>query len=91
MQTGCRRQLNGDLTRRPKMRSTILSLLLAAAALAGAAPAAHAQSPYDYPWCAIYADKSGAQSCYYATYRQCAETLSGIGGFCIRSPYFRER
>ena len=48
-----------------------------------------AQSAYDYPWCAIYGDKSGSQACYYTSYQQCMATLSGIGGTCIRSPYYR--
>ena len=50
---------------------------------------AQAQSPYDYPWCGLYADKSGAMVCYFATYNQCRATLSGIGGNCIANPYFR--
>jgi len=52
--------------------------------------ASHAQSAYDYPWCAQYTSRggSGALSCYYATYAQCMATVSGIGGYCIRSPYY---
>jgi hypothetical protein len=46
-----------------------------------------AQSAYDYPWCALRGDRSGAQSCYYTSFRQCMASLSGIGGSCIRSPY----
>jgi hypothetical protein len=46
-----------------------------------------AQSPYDYPWCALRGDKSGAQSCYYTSFGQCMADLSGIGGSCIRNPY----
>ena len=48
---------------------------------------AAAQSPYDYPWCAIRGDRSGAQSCYYSSYGQCMASLRGIGGTCIRNPY----
>jgi hypothetical protein len=50
---------------------------------------AQAQSVYSYPWCAVEANKSGATSCYFATYAQCRASLGGIGGTCIRSPYFR--
>ena len=46
-----------------------------------------AQSAYDYPWCALRGDRSGAQSCYYTSFRQCMVSLGGIGGSCIRSPY----
>ena len=47
-----------------------------------------AQSAYSYPWCAIYSDKSGAQACYYNSYEQCMATMRGIGGTCVRSPYY---
>jgi len=65
-------------------------LVLAVAALLASATAARAQSAYDYPWCAVYGDSDGpgATSCYYATREQCMQTLSGIGGTCIRSPYY---
>jgi Protein of unknown function (DUF3551) len=64
----------------------ILPLLVAGfASLAGSA---QAQSPYSYPWCAVHADRSGATSCYFSTYEQCRATIQGIGGSCIRSPYF---
>jgi hypothetical protein len=32
---------------------------------------------------------SGAQSCYYKSFSQCMATMSGIGGTCVRSPYYR--
>jgi hypothetical protein len=60
-------------------------------ALVGAAPSSFAQSAYDYPWCAVYGGRvaSGAQSCYYKSFSQCMATMSGIGGTCVRSPYYR--
>ena len=70
------------------MRAISFLGLIGLAALAQTRPGA-AQSAYDYPWCAIYGDKSGAQACYYVSYPQCMATLSGIGGTCIRSPYYR--
>jgi hypothetical protein len=69
------------------MRKTLL-LAVAGAALMDIG-SARAQSAYSYPWCALYGDRSGAQSCYFATRRQCEETLQGIGGVCIPSPYYR--
>jgi hypothetical protein len=69
------------------MRS--VHLMIAGAVLLTATVSSHAQSAYDYPWCAIYGDKSGSQACYYTSYQQCMATLSGIGGTCIRSPYYR--
>ena len=70
------------------MRATSLFGLIGLATLAHTHSAA-AQSAYDYPWCALHADRSGAQSCYYTSYQQCMATLRGIGGTCIRSPYYR--
>jgi hypothetical protein len=70
------------------MRVTLL-LVLVGLAVIGLTHPGTAQSPYDYPWCALRADRSGAQSCYYASYGQCMAALSGIGGSCIRNPYQR--
>jgi hypothetical protein len=68
----------------------LLHASLAAAALLASATAGHAQSAYDYPWCAVYTGPpaGGAQSCYYRTYAQCMQTIRGIGGYCISSPYY---
>jgi Protein of unknown function (DUF3551) len=50
---------------------------------------ASAQSAYSYPWCARYPARLGAMSCYFTSYQQCMTTLSGIGGYCFQSPYYR--
>jgi hypothetical protein len=71
------------------MMRSVAVLSFAAALLAQTVPG-HAQSAYSYPWCALYGDRSGAQSCYFETRQQCMETLSGIGGTCIRSPYYHD-
>jgi hypothetical protein len=70
----------------------LLQALLIVAGWLAAAPASSAQSAYDYPWCAVYTDDDGpggAMSCYYASYGQCMQTMSGVGGYCVRSPYYR--
>jgi hypothetical protein len=67
----------------------IMLIALTGLSLAALACPSVAQSAYDYPWCALRAGRSGGQSCYFMTYEQCMETLSGIGGSCIRSPYYR--
>jgi hypothetical protein len=69
------------------MRLPILSLFLAAAALLGEIHAASAQSPYSYPWCAK-SIRGGALRCGYTSWEQCRTTQSGIGGVCVRSPYY---
>jgi len=55
--------------------------------LLGDIQTASAQSAYSYPWCSVRS--RGAMSCYYTSWEQCRTTLSGIGGNCIRSPYYR--
>ena len=70
------------------MKRSVVWLSFAVALLSQAVPS-YAQSAYSYPWCAVYGDRSGAQSCYFESRRQCLETLSGIGGSCVRSPYYR--
>jgi hypothetical protein len=39
----------------------------------------------NFPWCAII-DNDGTTQCNYMTQQQCLQTLSGIGGTCIRNP-----
>lgn len=36
----------------------------------------------NYPWCAYYGAGIEAANCGFTTYRQCMETVSGIGGSC---------
>jgi hypothetical protein len=71
------------------MRLPILWLFLIAVLL-GKIQAASAQSPTSYPWCARFFGSAipGATSCYFDSYEQCMTTLSGIGGYCYRSPYY---
>jgi hypothetical protein len=73
------------------MRLPILSFFLIAAALLGEVQSASAQSPTSYPWCAKYYESwnFSSISCYYTSYEQCRTTMSGIGGVCIHSPYYR--
>jgi hypothetical protein len=70
------------------MRAFMLTALAGLSLTALAGPSV-AQSAYDYPWCAVRGDRSGAESCYFATRAQCIETLSGIGGSCIQNPGYR--
>jgi hypothetical protein len=72
-------------------RTPIFALFIVAAALLGNTHAGKAQSPYSYPWCAVYfggQGLGGAMSCYYASWEQCRATMLGIGGNCIESPYY---
>lgn len=71
------------------LRMRTMTALALGAGLLAVPAGADAQSAYDYPWCGIRYDRSGAQSCYYRTYAECMATMSGIGGTCIRSPYYR--
>ena len=71
------------------MRMTIAALMLGGIAPLVVPHGSAAQSAYDYPWCAVYTNRSGAQACYYTSYQQCMATMRGIGGTCIESPYYR--
>jgi hypothetical protein len=70
------------------MRIPVLSVLLIAAALLCEIQAALSQSAYSYPWCARVYERNGPTSCYFNSYEQCMTTLSGVGGYCFKSPYY---
>jgi hypothetical protein len=48
--------------------------------LAGTAGNVHAAA-----WCAVY-DVS-TRNCGFHTYQQCLQTISGVGGYCVRNTY----
>jgi len=74
------------------VRIAIIVLFVVAAVLLGETLPGNAQSPYSYPWCAIYFGGNngigGAMSCYYTSWEQCRTTMLGIGGNCVQSPYY---
>jgi len=61
--------------------STLRLAVFLAAAIVALADAGNAQSP---PWCAIL--DNDEQQCSYYTEEQCLQTVSGVGGVCIRNP-----
>src|SRR5262245_27488693 len=70
-------------------RMPIIALFVIAAALLGEMQVSDAQSAYSYPWCSLGGTKgSNALSCYYTSWEQCRTTMSGIGGYCVESPYY---
>ena len=69
------------------MRSLILSLVLANAALMSAADVASAQSPTSYPWCSRSGNNTSVNNCYFTSKEQCQRTISGIGALCFSNPY----
>src|SRR5712664_615760 len=73
-------------------RKPIIVLFVIVAALLAETQISNAQSPYSYPWCAIYPGDNngpgGALSCYYTSWEQCRTTMFGIGGNCVESPYY---
>jgi hypothetical protein len=71
------------------MRLPIPWLFLIAAAMLGEIQAASAQSAYSYPWCLRSFAYPGATSCYFKSYEECMMSLTGRGGYCIKSPYYR--
>jgi Protein of unknown function (DUF3551) len=46
-----------------------------------------------YRWCALYAggDDGGGINCYFVTLQQCQWAVSGVGGFCVPSPFANGR
>jgi hypothetical protein len=77
------------------MRTPIIALFVVAASLLGETQVSNAQSPYSYPWCAVYwggrGGAGGARSCYYTSWEQCMATIFSIGGYCIESPYYHSQ
>ena len=63
------------------MRILARCSLIIAATLALGAPA-QAKEP---GWCATY--RNGGNNCGFNTHEQCMAAVSGVGGFCNRSPY----
>ena len=49
--------------------------------------AAHADQ---YRWCAVYSGDrgDGGTNCGFVTYKQCMDTVSGIGGWCEPNPFY---
>jgi hypothetical protein len=68
------------------MRQSIFFVVVLAAQATVTIPAA-AQSPTSFPWCMKGA--RGGTSCYFHSYQDCWTTVSGLGGWCIRNPYYR--
>jgi Protein of unknown function (DUF3551) len=68
------------------MRQSIFAVAVFTALAAVTIPAA-AQSSTSFPWCMKGA--RGGTSCYFHSYQDCAATVSGLGGWCIRNPYHR--
>lgn len=60
------------------------------ACLIGGTLQGRAQSAYDYPFCGVFQDRSGATSCYFSSYAQCMATMrAGNSGFCRSNPFYR--
>jgi hypothetical protein len=70
------------------MRFVLSKALCLVAMLILDARPTHAQSAYDYPWCAYYSGRGGT-SCYFSSYGQCRASVSGVGGHCSPNPVFR--
>ena len=56
--------------------------MLVMAVLVGMIETGHTQN---FPWCAIM-DNDGTTQCNYTSQKQCLQTLSGVGGECVRNP-----
>jgi hypothetical protein len=55
-----------------------------------AAVSVSAAEAQNYPWCAQYGGTpSGPTNCGFVTFQQCLDTISGIGGFCVRNNMYQ--
>lgn len=63
------------------LRSFAIAVIFGAAVLS-LTDATYAQNP---PWCAIM-DNDGTTQCNFYSQQQCQQTISGVGGECIRNP-----
>jgi hypothetical protein len=61
-----------------------LMFAVVAVVVAGSWDSNAADDPYR--WCANY--RNGSSNCYFVTHKQCRETLAGVGGVCVRNPYY---
>jgi hypothetical protein len=64
------------------MRKSFAIAVIFSPALLLIADTTYAQNP---PWCAIM-DNDGNTQCNFYSQEQCLQTISGIGGECIRNP-----
>ena len=67
------------------MRTLLLALATAGAAVALSAAPAAAQQPERYSWCAQY-DEAGT-NCGFTSFSQCNEAISGNGGRCEQNMF----
>lgn len=67
-----------------------VALLILIGLVAGAASdTARAEQ---YRWCANYGGgDEGSYNCYFVTLQQCQAAASGLGGFCVPSPFANGR
>lgn len=72
------------------MKTIAFTALFALVVLFALGPTARAQ--IYYPWCAVYSGGmgGGGTNCGFSTIAQCQATVSGIGGFCQRNPFYTE-
>ena len=66
--------------------SGAIVLATIAAAMASTS-AAHADQ---YKWCAVYTGDHGdsGTNCGFVTYKQCMDTISGVGGYCTPNQFY---
>ena len=69
-------------------RTGMLGLALIATFVLDAVPTSAQQGGYPlYRWCAYYGGRGGS-NCYFSTWEQCREAISGNGGYCDVNPFY---
>lgn len=80
------------------MRTILLGLSALTAVVALTTARADAQGYPVYPWCAEYSrliggailvnGTGGGTNCYFSTLSQCQLAVSGVGGLCVKNPFY---
>jgi len=68
-----------------KIATSAIFAVMTALTMSVTAPA---NAEVQYPWCAQYRNQIGATNCGFVTYKQCLDTISGVGGICTPNPAY---
>ena len=72
------------------MRKILVPAILSVACLGAASLlAASSSQAQEYPWCAQYGSRDGGSNCGFTTWRQCMDTVSGVGGYCRENLFYK--
>jgi hypothetical protein len=65
------------------MRNLVRGFAVASAMACLSLTVSACSTPPSLPWCS---DTGERKDCDFVSYKQCMETVSGVGGYCYRNP-----